>query len=113
MEEKNEMTYEAVDETELEPVDYEMVEDESEESEELDLSKILKAGIIIAGIAGLAAFINKDKIREWKRKKDTKKLEKLAKKLGMNVTELENVIEAECKEVDSEDDDCESEEEEN
>lgn len=112
-EEKYEMTYEEVEETELEPADYEMTEDEGKETEEIDLSKLLKWILTGAGVAAIAAYINRDKIREWKRKKDTKKLEKLAKKLGMTVAELENAIEAECKEIEPEDDTCESEEEEN
>lgn len=112
-EEKNEMTYEEAEETKLEPADYETTEDESEESEEIDLSKILKLILTGAGIAAIAAYINRDKIHDWKRKKDMKKLKKLAKKLGMTVTELEEVIEAECKEIEPEYDTCESEEEEN
>lgn len=105
-EEKEEMITEneSVDVTDLEEIDdYDV--DEGEDTEGLDLSKVLKGFLVVLGITGIAAYAKRDKIREWKEKRDMKKLKKLAKKYGMTVSELETAIEARFEEVES-DEDC-------
>jgi hypothetical protein len=93
------MTYEMENEEVTDLVDCE--NEETEETGNIDLAKIIKVVGFVAAGAGIAAFANRDKIRKWKEKRDNKKLEKLAAKLGKQVIDEGDVIGCEFEEIET------------
>ena len=78
------------------------IEESTENSDDagLDLTKVLTWGGLIVATAVAVVIGNKDRLSEASRKRDEKRMRKLAAKLGYDVVDPDKYVEAECEECD-------------
>ena len=102
---------ELVDVNDVEEVDGYGIEESGDSDEtEFDLAKVLKWIGIGSVVAGAVAFANRKKIKEKIRKAEEKKMRKLAEKLGYDIVNADDYIEADYEECDCEET-CDTDEE--